>query len=252
MAGSHRAKRKAEPVARSRRPSRKKAQPRLSRRAWVIAVVVALLPALWLGAQRLLDDDDPTRRTGSTPIPDVTSTRSPSVVPTTPGTSPPPSAPATTAATLPRVPASGPRRLTVRSLDAGFDDSIETSAGGFTAASTAEAARWGSRGSPASPGTDTVFLIGKVYTAGTSAFTGLGAVRTGDVITVRTQAQDVLRYTVRGTTTRAAAGLLQNPEFTERKPGRLVLVGILYDGSDDARTGNYLVVDAQLTGAVRG
>lgn len=249
MAGSHRAARPKEPIKRAGRPTRKKAPPRLSRRSIAIAVAVALLPALWLGGQRVFGDDDGTRRNDA-PIPDVTSTRTPTATPTP--TAAPSATPTATAASLPRVPASPPRRLTVRGLDVGFDDSIEDRAGGFQAASTAEAARWGSRGTPASPGTDSVFLIGKVYTQGASAFAGLGAVRAGDVVTLRTRNGDVLKYTVSSSASRPAAGMLKSAEFTEKKPGRLVLVGILFDGQDGQRTGQYLVVVAQLSSARRG
>ncbi|MCX6396153.1 MAG: class F sortase [Propionibacteriales bacterium] len=252
MAGSHRATHPKEPVARSGHPSRKKAPARLSRRSVAIAAGVALLPALWLGSQKVLDDGT-GGGSNDKPIPDVTSTRTPSGSPTPSAAATTPSRPATTAApALTRIAASGPRRLTVRGLDVGFDDSIEARSGGFQAASTAEAARWGSRGTPASPGTDTVFLIGKVYTRGASAFAGLTGVRTGDVITLRTQSGAVLRYTVTSSTPRPASGLLRRPEFTQEKPGRLVLVGILFDRRDDQRTGKYQVVVAQLTGAQKG
>lgn len=161
--------------------------------------------------------------------------------------------PTPVAVNLTRVAASGPKRLTVQGLlDVGFDDSIEPRGGGFTARSTAEAARWGSRGMPASPGTDTVFLIGKVYRQGASAFDDLPSVRVGNTITVRTQNRGVLTYTVQSSTSRPASGLLGTPDFTAKKPGRLVLVGILFDAKDNQRTGKYLVVVAQLTRAKRG
>lgn len=212
-----------------------------------------MLPALWLGGQRVFGDDGGGNR-NDTPIPDVTSTRTPTATPTPTASPSATSSPSATApaASLTRVAASPPRRLTVRSLDVGFDDFIESQAGVFQAASTSEAARWGSRGVPASPGTDTVFLIGKVYTQGASAFAGLGAVRAGDVVTLRTQNVDILKYTVSSTATRPASGMLRSTEFTAKVPGRLVLAGILYDGQDDQRTGRYLVVIAQLSGATSG
>lgn len=250
LAGSHRAERTKEPTKSSGRPARKKAPPRLSKRALGITVTVALLPALWLGGNRLLDSSNSTPRNVA-PIPDVTSTRTPTAsatptaTPTTPVTTPP--------VDLTRVAASGPRRLTVRGLlDVGFDESIEPGPGGFTAGSTAEAARWGSRGLPASPGTDTVFLVGKVYREGASAFDDLPSVKVGATITVTTQNKGVLTYTVQSSTSRPGSGMLTSAEFTEKKPGRLVLVGILYDAQDDQRTGKYLVVVAQLSGAKQG
>lgn len=252
LAGSHRSEQKKEPIKRSGRPARKKSAHRLSKRTLAIAAGIALLPAIWLGGSRLLDSSDDTSR-NQTPIPDVTSTRtptasaSPSATPAAPASTPP------TPPKLTRVAASGPKRLTVQGLlGVGFDDSIEPKSGGFTAGSTAEAARWGSRGLPASPGTDTVFLIGKVYRQGASAFDDLPSVTVGKTITVRTQNGGVLTYTVQSTASRPASGLLKTAEFTAKTPGRLVLVGILFDAKDDKRTGKYLVVVAQLSGAKRG
>lgn len=244
MAGSHSAKRKKAPVASPSRAKRRQPPPRLSRRTVAAAVAIAILPALWLGTQRLLDSDETGEVRGTVPIPDVTSTRTPSRAPSSPAVSSP------AVSSLTPVAPSGPRQLIVKDLlDVGFDDSIEAESGGFQAASTAEAARWGSRGLPSSPGTDTVFLVGKVYRNGASAFDDLPEVKVGATITLRTQSGAALDYTVQSSGNRPAAGLLSTPEFADKVPGRLVLVGILYDADDDQRTGQYLVTVAQLSSA---
>jgi hypothetical protein len=204
--------------------------------------VIALLPAIWFGAHRLLASDATEAPEEQAPIPPVTSTASPAATTTTPPASRGP-------AELSSVAVSVPRRLRVAGLlDVGFDDSIKPRAGGFTAASTAEAARWESRGKPGSPGTDTVFLVGKVYRQSDSAFDRLPAVKKGAKISVRTDS-GVLTYTVVSTASVPAKGLLSTGTLTRKVPGRLVLVGILFDARDDQRTGKYLVVVAQLSGA---
>lgn len=236
MAGSHRAK-------------PKKDSPKLSKRAWVVTAVIALLPALWLGSQRLLDSPSNPKTANTAPIPPVTSTRTPSSIPTT--ATPTPTQKPVVAA-LPRVPASPPRRLRAPGLDVGFDESSEPSAGGFGTRSTAEATRWGSRGTPASPGTDTVFLIGKAYTQSSSAFSGLESLAAGDKITLQTQSGAELTYTVERTESRPESGILNTPDIANKQAGRLVLLGILYDNQDDQRSGSYLVVVAQLSAAKPG
>jgi hypothetical protein len=132
-------------------------------------------------------------------------------------------------------------------INVGFDDVVAPRNGVFSAASTAEVARWGGRGVPGSPTDDTVYVIGKIATGG--AFAKLPQVHRGTRITLRTRT-GVLTYTVQATTERAAQGLTRDDTFTARHVGRLQLVGIRYDGRGD-RTGKVLVVTAQLTAARR-
>jgi hypothetical protein len=108
-------------------------------------------------------------------------------------------------------------------------------------------ARWESRGSPGSPGTDTVYVIGRVYADQDSAFAGLPQLRRGAKVSIRTDL-GTMTYTVDATALKPEAGLRDDPLFTERKPGRLVLLGIRYDASG-SRLAKALVVTAQLTGA---
>jgi hypothetical protein len=236
LAGSHRAP----------RTNRSAAVPLW---AIVVAIVIALIPATWFTAQRVFDGSESPGRDTTTqqPIPPV----SPRTTPTptaTPATTPPASAPSTTAPVrLPRVAAEAPRRLVVRGLiDVGFDNAVTT----IETGSTAEVARLEARGSPGSPGTDTVYVIGKVFPGGTgSAFAKLPKLVVGTKVTIRTDA-GVLTYTVRSTGLTADAHLRKAPVFTQHRAGRLVLVGIRYNASGDELPKD-LVVTAQLTGAKR-
>jgi hypothetical protein len=213
--------------------------------AVAIALVAALIPATVLGAHRLFDsaDDSPGPSSHSTdlPIPKV-SVGTPSA-----STTPPPTPTATAKARpkLPRIAPDAPRRITSgNAIDAGFDNAVTD----LDAASTAEVARWEDRGSPGSPGTDTVYVIGKVL-GGDSGFSGLPDLKRGATVSIRTDS-GTLTYRVSATTLRDQDGLADDPLFTKHKAGRLVLVGIRYDASGD-RQDQALVVTAQLVGAKR-
>ncbi|MGY2874896.1 hypothetical protein ACVW00_002086 [Marmoricola sp. URHA0025 HA25] len=243
MAGSHRAPRDSKPRT---RPGRSAA---VTARAVVIAVVVALVPAAVLGARHLIgpgSKDAPSSRSTDLPIPPVT----PSATATTPTAGPSPTGPSPTGTAaaqphLPRVAAAAPRRVTAGGLiDSGLDSAVTT----LEPASRSEVARWESRGSPGSPGTDTVYLVGEVHGTG-SAFAGLPQVSAGSKVSIRTD-NGTLTYTVGRASQRAVTSLEQDPLFRTHKAGRLVLVGIRYDDSGD-RLDKALVVTAQLSGAKR-
>jgi len=221
LAGNHRAQ----------RPQRST----VPRRALIIAVILALIPATWITITRTLGDDDGPHTSQPTekPIPPVSSgpTRKPSSTPSVTA--------APTGNPLPRVAPDVPRRLTSGSvLDTGFDESVEPDGDSFTARTASEVARWGSRGEPGSPGTDTVYVVGRVENGG--AFEDLGSLRAGDSVSIRTD-NGTLGYTVRAVSALPESGLVERSLFTAKAPGRLVLVGVR--GSD------YLVVTAQLTAA---
>jgi hypothetical protein len=211
----------------------------------VAAVVLAVVPATGITAKRVFDGSSSPPSVTSTdlPIPPV----SPSASKTGPGkpTGQPTATPSKTAtANLPRVAQDAPRRLVSGDLiDTGFDEAVAE----IDASSTSEVARWESRGSPGSPGTDTVYVIGRVYADGDSAFADLPRLKPGAKVSIRTDT-GTMTYTVRAATLKAEAGLADAPLFTTRKAGRLVLVGIRYDESGD-RLGKALVVTAELTGA---
>jgi hypothetical protein len=211
----------------------------------VAAVVLAVVPATGITAKRVFDGSSSPPSVTSTdlPIPPV----SPSASETGPGkpTGQPPATPSKKAtAKLPRVAPDAPRRLVSGDLiDTGFDEAVAE----IGASSTSEVARWESRGSPGSPGTDTVYVIGRVYADGDSAFADLPRLKPGAKVSIRTDT-GTMTYTVSAATLKAEAGLADAPLFTTRKAGRLVLVGIRYDESGD-RLGKALVVTAELTGA---
>jgi hypothetical protein len=246
LAGSHRAPR----TTRARRPSP------VPGWAIAVAVVVALVPATWLGAHRVFDDSASPRRSVSTdlPIPPVSpsttpATTSPAATPSGAATPSPSGTPsAKRPARLTRVPPDTPRRIVSGSLiDTGFDSAVT----GIETASTSEVARWGLRGAPGSPGTDTVYVFGMVYTSGAdSAFAHLPSLRRGARIEIRTDS-GTLTYTVRTSRLQRQDGLAKSPEFLAHAPGRLVLVGIRYAGPGRPLP-QALVVTAELTGARRG
>lgn len=236
MAGSHRAER---PATGSRK---------LSRAVW-IAVIAALIAGTYVGVHGLFSS---APSANAPPHPASSRRPSPTAAPSTPAATPTasPTTPAKPAASkrLARVKPTVARRLTVAGvLGATLDNSIEPKAGQFTPASTAGVARWGSRGLPSSPGTDTVFIVGKVD-GPTTAFRRLGALHAGSKVVLRTDA-GLLTYTVLSVGAHRANGLLTGPAFREHVPGRLILIGIEYSGAN--RTGSVLVVTAQLSAAQR-
>jgi hypothetical protein len=215
--------------------------------AIAVAVVVALVPATYLTAHRVLVDPaaSPTDSSTDLPIPPV----SPSATAPT-RTAPTPSATPTTtpaAKRLPRISPDAPRRITSgAAIDSGFDSSVTT----LDASSDTEVARWDPRGSPGSPGRDTVYVLGRVLAGDDSAFVGLPRLKVGAKVSIRTD-NGTMTYTVRSTKLLAASRLAEQPLFRTRRAGRLVLVGIRYDGSGD-RLAKALVVTAELTGARKG
>jgi hypothetical protein len=234
LAGSHRA------------PTRRRS-PTVPRWAIVIAIILALVPATAVTAKRVFDDSSsPHDSSTDLPIPPVT----PSA--TAPSTTAPSSTPSTAPSKaptkhLPKVAADSPRRITsAGGIDSGFDSSVTD----LDASSDSEVARWDPRGSPGSPGTDTVYVIGRVRADGDSAFADLPKLEAGSKVSIRTD-KGTLTYTVRTTALKRSAGLGQDPLFRTHKQGRLVLLGIRYDASGD-RLAKALVVTAELTGAKRG
>jgi hypothetical protein len=205
------------------------------------ALVVALVPASYLTAHRVFHDAavTPVERTAELPIPPV----SPSAI----ASSSAPAAPeasVTPAKSLPSVPTRAPRRIASGAvLDAGFDSAVTS----LDASSDAEVARWESRGSPGSPGDDTVYVMGRVRTDRDSAFAALPRLVAGGKVSIRSDA-GTMTYTVTQSALARADGLGNDPLFTTHRPGRLVLVGIRYDASGN-RLPQALVVTAELSGA---
>lgn len=217
----------------------------MSARAIVVAVVLALVPAAALAVVQALDESSRQPHDASTdlPIPPVSPSATRSGTPT-PSTSTP--TPTPTRAPLPRIAPDAPRRLVAGNLvDTGFDEATTD----VDASSDSEATRLESRGSPGSPGTDTVVVLGRVLADGDSAFANLPRLEKGARVTIRTDS-GTLTYTVTATRLRPEAALAGDPLLTARHRGRLVLVGIRYDDAGD-RLDRALVVTAQLSGAAR-
>jgi hypothetical protein len=206
--------------------------------------MVALVPAAYFTAHRAFHDaGSPTTHSTDLPIPPVSPSATSHVTITTPTATP--SRTAAPKPKLPKVATDAPRRITAgRVIDSGFDNSVT----GLDASSDAEVARWDPRGSPGSPGTDTVYVLGRVLSDGGSAFARLADLKRGSKVSIRTDS-GTLTYTVSATALRAESGLRQQPLFRTHHRGRLVLVGIRYDASGD-RLGKALVVTAQLSGAM--
>jgi hypothetical protein len=208
-----------------------------------VAIVLALIPATYLTAHRVFGGTtaDPGDSTTDLPIPPVSPSRTP-----TPSSTPTAGSTPSKTPKLPRVAPDAPRRLVAGSLvDTGFDESVTD----LDATSASEVARWDPRGSPGSPGTDTVYVVGRVYADGDSAFARLPRLKAGATVSIRTD-NGTMTYTVSATTLKPESGLRRDPLFTTHQPGRLVLLGIRYDASGD-RLGKALVVTAQLSGAER-
>ena len=218
--------------------------------AIIVAVVVALIPATWFTAQRAFDGAARSARSNAStdlPIPPVTPSATANGEHGTTSSAQPVVPATTTPVELPAVAPAAPRRIVADGLiDTGFDNAVTDIAAG----STSEVARWETRGSPGSPGTDTVFVFGKLLSSGNpAAFTGLPRLEVGDEVILHTD-EGRLTYTVRTTTLRPDEGLLDDPAFTAHQPGRLVMVGLRYAASGD-RLDDHLVVTAELTGATK-
>ncbi len=227
----------------------------MSGRVATVVIALVMVPVLWFAVDLARDGSrsstepgapsaTPTVSSSATPRPtaSATATTKPTSKPTTKPTNKP------TDPALPRIGPAAPRRLASGTfLDVGFDESVEARNGTLRSASTGEVARWGSRGLPGSPGTDTVYVVGSTRADGESAFAALPRLKPGAKVTVRTD-RGRLTYTVVSAADRPTGGLASNDAFAARVPGRLILVGLRVDSSGDA-TGRAYVVVARLSAA---
>lgn len=231
--------------------------------AWSLGLAVALTvgAAVWFAAEHWYGgipgsgSAEPTATATGTPSPTSsatpTATGTPTAGPTSTASTRTPTATATPTRRITRVRPDTPRQLTSgQVLDVGFDNSIEPANGLLLPASDAEVARWGSRGRPGSPGTDTVYVVGRTDTAAGSALRALPRMGVGNRITIRTDSGRIT-YTVRRKQDLAERALLRDRTFTAKSPGRLYLIGVRYD-STGRRTGRVLMLTAELTAASRG
>lgn len=174
-----------------------------------------------------------------------------------PETSPTPDpTPRSSDVAVPPLPSAPPQRLLIaadattgltHAVDSGFDSTNDQTTGPLTASSANEVARLSSRGAVASPGTDTVVVVGATRTGAVLA--EIGDLKAGATIRLRSAA-GMLTYEVDDTSTVAAADLLDDPAVSAHEPGRLVLVGLGYD-APGARGDTDHVVVAHLVDARR-
>lgn len=220
----------------------------------MVLVVVALAVAAGFIGHAQGGNDRAAAPPVATPTPTATPSTTPTPTPTpTPTLTPthtPTARPTHARPELPTVAPSVPRRLTSAPfIGSSFDNSIEPVRGVFEAPVVFAVARWGSRGSPGSPGTDTVYVVGRIRANGTGALAPLTRLEAGSKVTIRTD-NGLLTYTVRAVQNRDAAALFKDPAFQAKVPGKLILIGVEYDAGGH-RSGDDLVVTAQLTGASR-
>lgn len=218
--------------------------------AWWLAVagVVSLLIAgvLWLLGNDAADDPAPKNAT-----PTLKATPSASSTPTNqpPASSVPKPSTTPRQPTLPEIEPASPRRLVIGSaVDAGFDRAISSADLPLSAASSAELSRLASRGTPGSPGADTVVIVGEDRFDRSAALNDIADVAEGDTIELETY-NATLTYTI-GTVAKVdSEALAQQPAYSEKKPGRLLLIATTYDDQGN-RTGEDTLVVAQLSAAV--
>lgn len=217
----------------------------------VLALVALLVWAIWIRPQGT--DRDTGSETGSetgagtTPSQTPSPSGSPAGTPSgTPDQTPSPSSTRDARPALPKLRESSPRRLVIPGvLDLGFTSSVEDTDGRLVPTSRTRLSRWAARGLPASPGARTVVIVGAANLSGRGGLSALSQVRTGAKVELRTDA-GVLTYTVRESRKLAVSGQVEHQLLADR-PGRLVLIGALYDNAGSRPTED-LVVVAELTG----
>lgn len=215
--------------------------------ALIVVVVAAIAVLIWWRS----DSGGSPAASVTTPTPSITWTPIPTPTAKASATHGPTSSPSTPSTphsrSLPRVPAAPPHHLSIGSaVAADFGSSITPTSGRLIPSSVDVLQRLGTRGTPGSPGNDTVVLVGAATTAGTGVLDDLGRVHTGDTITVQTPT-GTLRYTVSTIGTHAAGAVLGLPAVRQHHRGRLVIDCAHYSGGN--RVGPDLVVVAQLSGA---
>ncbi len=240
---------------------------RLDRRA-VIMVLLALTAVFLVVVVVLkvvVDRNEADDASGTVPPPAAASTTGPTSPQTTADPSPSsPTSPGATASGAPEAspsptrsasadlaelePAAASRIVIDDVVDAGFDASISPNGGRLSPLSRDEVARWGDRGLPGNPATDTVVLVGSTRDA-TASLWGLEGVAPGATITLTT-ANGLVSYTVEASRTISSTTGATDPLLRENIPGRLILVGARYDAAGE-RAASDLVLVASLSGVDR-
>lgn len=228
---------------------RAESAPRGARRIWMLAipVVIVLVAVAVLVSSKLNGNGKPAPTPASSPTSYSTpTTAAPSTSPTATPTASQTKRPAKPKPAA--VAEDSPRRLRIGSLvDTRFGNALSTTTGRLIPGTPGEVQRVASRGTPGSPGTDTVVIIGAATTTGRGSFDDLGKVAVGSPAELDTYA-GTLTYTIRNKSLVSPDAVLGLPRVSAHTPGRLVLVVAHYDGGN--RIGKDLVVIAQLTKAV--
>ena len=226
-----------------------RAAPRSSRATWVR--VLLTLTGVFLLVVVVLKVVVDRNETGASAdpgpgVPGATSTPSTPVKPS-PSASPKASRePSKSAgAILPLLDPASATRIEIDDLvDTGFDAVVSPADGRLSPLSRDEVARWGERGLPGNPVTDTVVVVGSTRDA-TASLWGLEQVRRGATITLTTSTGR-LGYSVDSIRTISSTAGGTDPLMTAQVPGRLILLGARYD-SAGVRADSDLVLVATLS-----
>ena len=106
---------------------------------------------------------------------------------------------------------------------------VSPAGGRLSPLSRDEVARWGERGLPGNPVTDTVVVVGSTRDT-TASLWGLEQVRRGATITLTTST-GLLGYSVDSIRTISSTAGATDPLMTAQVPGRLILLGARYDSA---------------------
>jgi len=224
---------------------------------WFVGVAVIVVVAVGAVLALVLDGSGDKTPARTTATPTTSPTAAPSPAPTAT-----PTAPASPSSSAPphkrphkkakpriaAIAASPPHEITIGSVvaNAGFGDALSASNGALFPAGPTDLQRLSTRGTPGSPGTDTVVLVGAANDHGTGVLDDLDQVRTGEKVVLTTQT-GVLTYRITELLHAAPSAVLGLSQVSAKVPGRLVIDRADYVNHN--RTGSDLVVVAQLVKA---
>jgi len=150
--------------------------------------------------------------------------------------------------TITAVPSSPPHELSIGSVveNAGFGNALTDTNGTLFPDGPSDLQRLETRGTPGSPGDDTVVVVGAANDHGTGVLDELDQVRTGETIVLTTQT-GTLTYRITEIVHADPSRVLDLPQVSAHVPGRLVIDRADYVNHN--RSGQDLVLIAQLTKA---
>ncbi len=235
--------------------SHRAARPVRRVKPWLAAaavVVIIVSVVLWFTVDKARHGSHP----GAT-SPTATASPTPSATPPAPSATPSttPSAPSTPSSkpkprkrVITAVPDSPPHEISIGSViqNAGFGSAISASRGYLFPAGPTDLQRLATRGTPGSPGGDTVVIVGASNDHGTGVLDDLDQVRSGEQIVLTTRT-GTLTYRITELIHANANRVLDLPQVSARVPGRLVIDQANYVNHN--RSGQDLVVIATLVKA---